>query len=507
MWAAASSGSAQRRFLTFRIGDRRYALSAEEVAEVVRVPPVARLPQSPKLLMGLANLRGSVLPVVSLPAVLGRSPAADPSVARAIILTGSSPAALVVDAVEGLVSPDANRIETRQAELTAEPGERLRGIFPVGADGGVARILDIAGMLANEFARPARPGPSRRSAGAAATLRNVAEERTDQQVLITFEVAGQEYGLPLESVREIVALATGVTVVPRSDAVLLGVIAHRDGLLPLLSLRALLGLPGGDKVTGRDKVIVTPVGGVLVGLVADRMQDIIRADPAMIEPTPRLLAARSGGEARIQAMFRGDGGRRLIAVLSPEQLFREDLMQRLGDPSSVGGSATTIEQTENADTLQFLVFRLGEEAFGLPIGAVDEVARAPDKITRIPNAPEFLEGVVNLRGEVLPVIDQRKRFGLPVDGSRVGRLVVVRTARHRAGLIVDSVSEVLRSSLGAIEPAPELIDGTNHLVNGVINVAGKSQMVLLLDPEELLSQVERGLLDIFATATADQAGS
>jgi purine-binding chemotaxis protein CheW len=494
--------------LTFRVGERRYALSAEKVAEVVRVPSVARVPQSPKPLMGLANFRGFVLPVVSLPAVLGRPATGDASAARAIILTGTNPAAVVVDGVEGLVSPDAGRIETRQAALTAEPGERLSGVFPIDAGDGVARILDIAGMLSSEFARPASPGRSVRRGGGAATAtpRDTEEQRADRQVLITFEVAGQEYGLPLESVREIVALPATVAIVPRADAVLLGVIAHRESLLPLLSLRALLGFPASDKLTGRNKVIVAPIGGVLVGLVADRMRAIVRADPALIEAIPPLLAARTGGESRIKAMFRGDGGRRLISVLSVEQLFREDIMARLDSSSGLTGSAAASEPGDDAATVQFLVFRLGEEAFGLPIGAVDEVARAPDKMTRIPNAPEFLEGVLNLRGEVLPVIDQRKRFGLPAKARRAGqRLVVVRSARHRAGLIVDSVSEVLRTSPRAIEPAPELLDGTNHLVNGVVNLAAKNEMVLLLDPEELLSQAERGLLDTFTPAAADRA--
>ena len=60
-----------------------------------------------------------------------------------------------------------------------------------------------------------------------------------------------------------------------------------------------------------------------------------------------------------------------------------------------------------------MVFRLGDDEFGLPIEAVDEVARVPDQITRLPKTPKFLEGVVNLRGEVLPVVDQRRRFDMP----------------------------------------------------------------------------------------------
>ena len=82
------------------------------------------------------------------------------------------------------------------------------------------------------------------------------------------------------------------------------------------------------------------------------------------------------------------------------------------------------------------------------------------------------------------------------------RLVVVRTERHRAGLIVDSVSDVLRIPAGAVESAPELTDEIARLVRGVINLEQAGRIVLLLDPLELLTRAERGLLDKFQAATA-----
>jgi purine-binding chemotaxis protein CheW len=129
---------------------------------------------------------------------------------------------------------------------------------------------------------------------------------------------------------------------------------------------------------------------------------------------------------------------------------------------------------------------------------VEEVARVPEQIARIPKAPKFLEGVVNLRGEVLPVVDQRKRFNLPeADGKIARRLIVVRTKEHKAGLIVDSVSEVLRSSQDAVQPAPELAGEPAKLVGGVINLEDQDRIILLLEPGELLTRAERGLLDAF----------
>ncbi|HEX3992134.1 MAG TPA: chemotaxis protein CheW, partial [Acetobacteraceae bacterium] len=315
----------------------------------------------------------------------------------------------------------------------------------------------------------------------------------ERRLLISFEVSGQDYGLPLDAVREIIPLPDSIAVAPQAEAVLLGVTAWRDSLLPLLSLRGLLGFPPAAAATGREKVFVTVVNGASVGLVADRARALVRAEATAIDPAPAMLAARSGGESKIAAIFRDNGGRNLISVLAPEQLFREDVMRRIGESSLHSVSQPTAPAS--VAVLHFVVFRLGDEEFGLPIAAVDEVARVPTNITRVPKMPDFLEGVINLRGEVLPVVDQRRRFDLPkfTDGRQ--RLIVVRAERHRAGLIVDRVSEVFRAAATAIEPPPDLTGEGARLVNGVINDPLASRMILLLDPAELLTQVEQRALD------------
>ena len=171
-------------------------------------------------------------------------------------------------------------------------------------------------------------------------------------------------------------------------------------------------------------------------------------------------------------------------------------MQRLSETPL---PATAVPAVEVAGAQrQFLVFRLGDDEFGLPIEAVDEVARVPDRISRVPKTPKFLEGVINLRGEVLPVVDQRRRFDMAACARpELRRLVVLRTERHRAGVIVDSVSEVLRCSEDAIEEAPDLAGEATRLIYSVVNLPGEGRLVLLLDAAELLTRTERGLLDAF----------
>ena len=487
----------KRRFLVFRIARRIYALPAEAVAEVIRVPATVRVPQAPKALIGVANLRGIVLPIVSLHALLGLE-VEQSAISRAIVLDGAAPVAIVVDAIDTLVTIAAERIETRSAQLSVERGDQLNGAFPQDDGQGAAKILDVQALLAETFARRVRPDHSNAARSVIATYAPEAATEA-RETFVTFDVAGQEFALDLDLVQEIIALPGAITAAPRVDKTVAGMMALREQLLPLVTMRELLGFAPSAVSEMRPKVIVASVGGGLVGLIADRARAVISADPRLIDPVPVVIQARSGGEARIKSIYRGEEGRRLVSILEPEQLFRGDVMKRLGEVRDASRPQPQVEQASGER--KFLVFRLGEDEFGLPVEAVVEVARAPDRVTRVPKAPKFLEGVINLRGVVIPVIDQRQRFDMPrLEQGEGRRLVVVQTGRHRAGLIVDSVSEVLRTTADAIKDAPDLTEDIARLVNGVVNIEAEGRILLILDPAELLTRAERGLLDKFEGA-------
>lgn len=484
------------RFLTFRVNRRLYALAADSVREVIRPPLAARVPQAPKALLGIANLRGTILPLVSLHKLLGLTEHTRQIGARAIVLDGAFPTALEVDSVESLVTVPTDRVETSQAALAVEAGEKITGAFEVRGLG-FAKVVDVKTLLDLAFAERAKKQSKASARPHGGTQARPEKQKGEEDLLVTFDVAEQNYALALSAVREIVQLPDETTAMPRSEDLVVGMMAFRDQLLPLLSLRGLLGLPPKTVSDGREKVVVTTVGNAVVGLVADRARAVIAADRNHVDPIPSVLAARTNGEARVKAIYRSEGGQKLISILAPDQLFHEDVMQRLGHERD----SKTISQFRSDDPAaesQFLVFRLGDDEYGLPIEAVDEVAQLPGQITRVPKTPKFLEGVVNLRGQVLPVVDQRKRFDMPkLEQAEGRRLVVVRTDQHRAGLIVDSVSQVLRVARSAIEPAPDLTGDITRLVHGVASLGQANRIVLLLDPAELLTRAERGLLDAF----------
>lgn len=140
--------------------------------------------------------------------------------------------------------------------------------------------------------------------------------------------------------------------------------------------------------------------------------------------------------------------------------------------------------------LQLVSFSLGSEEFGVEIGMVQEIVRMPE-ITRIPRTPEFVEGVVNLRGKIIPVVDLRKRFRLPaLAPNKSSRIVIMSVKSRTVGMVVDAVSEVLRLDSGAIEPPPEMVAASVDVsfLKGIATHAGR--LLILLDLEQVLNQEE-----------------
>jgi purine-binding chemotaxis protein CheW len=402
----AALPTASTRFLTFEVNEQLYALRAGEVSEVIRIPQMARVPQGPPALLGVANLRGAVLPVASLRVMLGSRPQ-QTATSRAIVLDVGSAVAIVVDAIATLESADASQIERPDKNVGTEGSAVILGAFAVAGTQRAARILDIRELLNTAFARRAQARSPERARDIALPTKRHAEISNSTQMLVTFDVAGQEFALPLSAVREILPAPAAITSVARAEAAVLGLTSVRDRLLPLLSLRTLLGFAASDTAIERQKVVVLKIGNSQVGLVADQARAVIAAEDTLVDPTPAVLAARTGGESRIRSVYRGEGGRRLISILSPEQLFRNDVMQRLTEGQESEESEQPSGRNESQELI-FLVFRLGPDEFGLPVETVVEVAQVPGQITRVPRTPKFLEGVVNLRGEVLPIVDQRR---------------------------------------------------------------------------------------------------
>ena len=153
-----------------------------------------------------------------------------------------------------------------------------------------------------------------------------------------------------------------------------------------------------------------------------------------------------------------------------------------------------VEEVEGEQKLiQLVTFSIGEEEFGVNILQVQEIIRTME-ITNVPRAPEFVEGVINLRGKVIPIVDMRRRFGLRSKGhDKYTRIIVIEIEMIIVGFVVDAVSEVLRIPANSVQPPPPVVAG---LDSDYIDGVGKleDRLLILLDLNSLLDNEEKEAL-------------
>lgn len=160
-------------------------------------------------------------------------------------------------------------------------------------------------------------------------------------------------------------------------------------------------------------------------------------------------------------------------------------------------SATDGEQVNDLACREFLAFRLGNEEYGIDILKVQEL-RGYEVVTRIANSPEFIKGVVNLRGIIVPIVDMRIRFNLGTPTYDQFTVVIILNIMGRVvGMVVDSVSDVIVLEANQIKPPPEMGTAlqTDYLVGlGTID----ERMLILIDIDKLMSSEEIGLIEKMA---------
>ncbi len=504
------------QFVTFSIDGEMFAVPMGPVQEIIRMPEVARLPLAPPALDGLANLRGRVLPIVNLRRLFGMAPCAQDDATRALVINLGQPLGFVVDRVASVVRIEAHQIEPADAVRTVVRSDILTGVIKQPSGEGRTQlllVLDFERLVSTEFAAlhtraKATQGTGRSGdpGGADTGTQTDADKALgDELRVVSFTVAAQEYGIDITSVQEIVQMPSSFTRVPNTESHVLGLMSLRQRLLPLVSLRSLFCLPAQSPDEQHRIVVVALPGGHAVGLVTDAVKEVLGVPRSETEAVPGVLT-RDNQLQELESICRLEGGKRLVSIISASRLLGLQVIQEAVKAADHAQDTPHEDTTMSAQTdqrssspadddTQVVIFRLGAEEFGVPIMSVQEIVRVPPTLTRVPKTPAFVEGVINLRGTVLPVIDQRARLGLDaVERSDRQRIMVYTLGGLRTGFIVDSVAEVLRIPRESIERAPAMSAEQQRLITRVAKLNGDKRLVMLIDPAQLLGQQETDAL-------------
>jgi len=484
-----------RQFVTFITGGEVFAVDMAPVQEIIRLPAVVRVPLAPPALDGLANLRGKVLPIISLRRMFGFPEQEADDATRAVIVDVGQPLGFVVDRVASVVGVEPGQIEDVGAIRSAVDTDLLSGIIKGVGGHAMIMVLDFEKLIQREFAKIVGAA---KSTGLQSSLQTRSDEDTEEDAsdelqLVSFNVAEQEYAIAIEDVQEIVQVPETIIHVPHSQPHVLGVMDLRSRLLPLVSLRRMFGLPE-QALDDKSRIVVLALGGASVGIAVDGVSEVLRVAKSSVDAMPALLA-KDADLSEIAEICRLDNGKRLVSVITVRNLFDHSAIKEALNTVNDFKRDSDADSVEVEDALdddeQVVVFYLDKEEFGVPINSVQEIVRVPDELIHVPKAPAFVEGVINLRGSVLPVIDLRLRLGLPrVERSDRQRIMVFLIAEVRTGFIVDQVTEVLKIPKALIEPSPQLSSQQGNLLARMANMEKQKRMVQLLDPAYLVEGEE-----------------
>ncbi len=434
-----------QKLVTFRIAKEEFAFPMEHVREILRVTTPNQVPDVPDYVLGVLMVRGQILPVIDLRRLLQQ---------RSL------------------------------AEEFADQGRPLREEYERWIESTEQSFAgDSQSKVDKSIAEQLRKWLSETNSSSQTLMESLAKARgLNERVVKQLQVRSKhEEGGDRDGARTAGA-----------DALAAG----RETLAALRKFEEQIA----KNIQEDQRIIVVDADGIVLGLVVDRVHEVLNVPKRLVEPPPAITG--SGG-MELSGIAKLNNGSRLIMLLDVAHLTKDEKLRTVQNNSGV--AAMEQKKTATRDSaggsqerseVQLVTFMLGDEEYGVPISQIQEIDRLA-KITKVPNAASFIEGITNLRGEVIPVLDTRKRFDLalkaPDDRTRI---IIVDLGGVKTGLIVDSVRQVLNLAKKDIAAPPEAIASGvgKQFISGIGKVDAGKRMIVLLDVEKILSNQERAQL-------------
>jgi chemotaxis signal transduction protein len=434
-----------QKMVTFRIAKEEFAFHMEHVREILRVETPKQVPDVPDYVLGVLTVRGQILPVIDLRRLLQQ---------RSFAKEFADSAGPLREKYERWIdSSEKIFADAAHSKVDVSTAEQLRKWL--------SETNSSSQLLMEALAK----------------ARGLNEKVIKQLQLRTKH---QENG-DLDSARAC------------AGEVLSG---GRETVAALRKFEDQIA----QNIQEDQRIIVVDAEGFVLGLVVDHVHEVLNVPKNLVEPPPRIT---SSGGMELSGVAKLDDGARLIMLLDVASLMKDQKLRDVNDSARHSAQEETAGEAHPAGgtaqemtEVQLVTFLLGAEEYGIPISQIQEIDRLA-KITKVPKAAEFIEGITNLRGEVIPVLDTRKRFDLetkPSDDRT--RIIIVDLGGTKTGLVVDSVREVLNLAKKDIAPPPEAIGSgiDQQFISGIGKVDAGKRMIVLLDVERILSRQERAQL-------------
>lgn len=455
----ADSASEEEQLVSFRVADDEYAFDIAKVSEILKVSHISAVPNVPDYVLGLFTIRNHLLPILDMRRLLGLP---------TLVFERQAMLDQAVESEKRWAADILNSIESgKKFSGTFDPKKTAFGKWLEGYNTSSVQLELIAKRLKRERAEFYSAGKKLLDSDSSITGGSVAFSNGSADKNDTDYNEKANHKEQFEALSKIIAS----TILELKESMA----AH---------------------IREDQRTMVVECESMTIGFLVDWVDEVLRIPRSVIDKAPAMAASR---KKEIRSVAKLNAGERLIMIMDESALVSEETRDMLSDIKSRTGHDLKTGKTggksiaqQSVDEEQMVTFSINNEEYGIRIMQVQEINRISE-ITHIPRAPHFIDGMTNLRGNVIPVINVRRLFDLEEkEADDRTRIIIVDIGGTKTGLRVDQVNEVLRLSKHDIEETPSIVteDSTSRLMQGICKINDGKRMIVLLDVSEILDQKE-----------------
>lgn len=444
--------------LIVKDGSVSYGIETALIDQILRVPFVTPVVLSSPNIVGLSAVSGNIVTVFDLSMLLSSDAVELESEHTRLLTLSNGVDALLVSEVSDTVG-----VEARDVELIEDPQDAVIALYKYQQE--IVQILDIHQLLSGVKIRSfvpieVREGYALRSA--------VKQTQSSAERYLFVRMSQEHYAIAIDLLKEIIAFPSEIVPIAGSRQEILGMISLREQLLMIADLRRFFGFD--DRLSDKNRVLVTEREGRTLGLVVDQILDIQMVEKGLIDVMPPNFA-----DQKISGVIRNED--QLVSIIGAEvmdQLFSDT---EQGNDASLSMKQSKVERDI---AMEVIIFKLDQEEYAISIEDVVEIIDWMP-VTPFVDAPLYVHGVINIRGQVVTVVSIYEWLGKPQRASAEQKIVVCQMKGYRIAFCVESVSDVMGISKTQLREEREHSTFFSH----VIYLDGGKRLALLFDIHQL----------------------
>ncbi|WP_253720945.1 chemotaxis protein CheW [Bdellovibrio bacteriovorus] len=481
-------------FASFRLGTTELAVSISSLQEVVNFPDkVSRVPLAPEYLTGLFNLRGLVAPIVDMAKLLDL-PTSEVQENKkvAIVNIDKVRIGLLFDATSEMLNVSEENISWMDERIEGSKSV-VRGVLKLNGGDRIIEIIDPALLIQIENI------PQILEQAKTSVQTETAKKKSRRAQCITFKSGSLEFGLKIAGISEIIKVPEIKRSVLAVDYCI-GMVNLRGSIIPILDFQMFLKLPKADIGAELDerRIVILKLEKIQVGFLVDSVDSIVAFFEEDILPVPMFKQEKV---EMMQGLLCPQPDLHILLLKETKILSDQEIVAITKGHQTLYGKKDEdkeAHQKRASDRKPYLSFKL-KHMLSTRLGAVDEIAKYTDDMVCPPGYPEYVAGMMNMRGEVVMVVDLRVFYGMTALTDRSqSRILVIKGEKAKYGLLVDEVDAIntldegmkLRIPAVLTPQANKDLQGDIKEVVEMNDALGNKRTLMIFEVAEFIKKIE-----------------